>query len=144
MNQISSTRRVVCPFYNSLQDVPDVPEGVFLYGGAMASAALRAKNIQSEITRAHPKFRLLYTDPLNVPSDSDKGIEMTANGEISFSESFRPIQQTEYNIVRSRGYNLKQVPVVLEGIAFYSHPGVRFLSTDSPALRSLSRGWQFR
>lgn len=111
--------------YNSLQDVPDVPEGVFLYGGAMAAAALRAKNIQSEITRAHPKFRLLYTDPLNVPPDSGKGIEMTANGEISFSESFRPIQQSEYNIVRSRGYTLKQVPVALGGIAFYSHPGVK-------------------
>ncbi|WP_317105068.1 hypothetical protein [Chroococcidiopsis sp. SAG 2025] len=69
-------------------------------------------------TRAHPKFRLLYTDLLNVPSDSGKGIEMTANGEISFFESFRPIQQSEYNIVRSRDYNLKQVPVALGGIAF--------------------------
>lgn len=111
--------------YNSLQDVPNVPEGVFLYGGAMASAALRSKNIQSEITRAHPNFRLLYTDPLNVPPDSGKGIEMSANGEISFSESFRPIQESEYNIVRSRGYTLKQVPVALGGIAFYSHPGLK-------------------
>lgn len=50
---------------------------------------------------------------------------MTANGEISFSESFRPIQESEYNIVRSRGYILKQVPVALGGIAFYSHPGVK-------------------
>lgn len=66
---------------------------------------------------------MLYTDPFNVPPDSGKGIEMTANGEISFSESFRPIQQSEYNIVRSRGYTLKQVPVALGGIAFYSHPG---------------------
>lgn len=111
--------------HNFLRDVPNVPEGVFLYGGAMASAALRSKSIQSEITRAHPEFRLLYTDPLNVPPDSGKGIEMTASGEISFSESFRPISQSEYNIVRSRGYTLKQVPVALGGIAFYSHPGVK-------------------
>lgn len=126
--------------YNSLRDVPDVPEGVFLYGGAMASAALRAKNIQSEITRAHPKFRLLYTDPLNVPPDSGKGIEMTANGEISFSESFRPIQQSEYNIVRSRGYTLKQVPVALGGIAFYSHPGVKLSGISLGQIQEIYSG----
>jgi len=132
--------------YNSLQDVPNVPEGIFLYGGAMASAALRSKSIQSEITRAHPKFRLLYTEPLNIPPDSGKGIEMTANGEISFSESFRPIQQSEYSIVRSRGYTLKQIPVALGGIAFYSHPGVKLPGVSLGQIQEIYSGkitnWQ--
>jgi phosphate transport system substrate-binding protein len=108
-----------------MRDVPDVPEGVYLYGGAMASAALRSKSILNEIARSHPEFHLLYIDPLNVPPDSGKGIEMVANGELSFSESFRPLRQSEYNLASSRGFMLKQVPVAMGGIAFYSHPGVK-------------------
>ena len=107
-----------------LTEVTDVPQGVFFYGGAMASAGIRSPNILAQITKAQPQFQIAYEDPLLVPPDSGKGIEMVIDGEISFAESFRPIKQSEYDLARSRGFTLKQVPVATSAIAFYVNPQV--------------------
>lgn len=111
--------------YNELRDVPNVPQGLYLYGGAMASAALRSKSVLGELASAHPEFRLRYTDPLNIAPDSGMGINMVINGELSFAESFRPLKNSEYSLAKLRGFTLKQIPVALGGIAFYSHPSVK-------------------
>ena len=107
---------------NSLEEVTNVPEGVFFYGGAMGSAGIRSQNNLSEITEAQPQFKLTYEDPLFVPPDSGVGVQMVIDGTISFSESFRPLKQSEYDLARSRGFNLKQVPVAMSAIAFYVNP----------------------
>lgn len=109
---------------DSLTEVTDVPQGVFFYGGAMASAGIRSPNILAQITQAQPQFQLTYEDPLLVAPDSGKGIEMVIDGTISFAESFRPIKQSEYDLARSRGFTLKQVPVATSAIAFYVNPQV--------------------
>ena len=109
---------------DSLSEVTDVPQGVFFYGGAMASAGIRSPNILAQITEAQPQFQIAYEDPLLVPPDSGKGIEMVIDGTISFAESFRPIKQSEYDLARSRGFTLKQVPVATSAIAFYVNPQI--------------------
>ena len=106
----------------SLAEVTDVPQGVFFYGGAMASAGIRSQNTLSEIAEAQPQFQLTYEDPLVVPPDSGTGIQMVIDGTISFAESFRPLKQSEYDLASSRGFQLKQVPVATSAIAFYVNP----------------------
>ena len=109
---------------DSLTEVTNVPQGVFFYGGAMASAGIRSENFLAQITKAQPQFQITYEDPLLVPPDSGKGIEMVIDGTISFAESFRPIKQAEYDLARSRGFNVKQVPVATSAIAFYLNPQI--------------------
>ena len=132
--------------YDDLQDVPNVPQGVYLYGGAMASAALRSKSVLSELAHAHPEFRLRYTDPVNIAPDSGMGINMVINGELSFAESFRPLKDTEYSKAKLRGFTLKQIPVALGGIAFYSHPSVKLPGLSLNQVQKIFNGkltnWQ--
>lgn len=144
------TNAVTSPFdfglYDHLRDVPNVPQGVYLYGGAMASAALRSKSVLGELAHAHPEFRLRYTDPVNVAPDSGMGINMVINGELSFAESFRPLKDAEYSKAKLRGYTLKQVPVALGGIAFYNHPSVKLPGLSLSQVQKIYNGeltnWQ--
>ena len=106
----------------SLAEVSNVPQGAFFYSGAMASAGIRSQDILKEITEAQPQFQISYEDPLVVPPDSGVGIQMVIDGTVSFAESFRPLKQSEYDLARSRGFELKQVPVATSAIAFYVNP----------------------
>lgn len=106
----------------SLAEVTNVPQGVFYYGGAMASAGIRSQETLAEIAKAQPQFQLTYEDPLATPPDSGTGIQMVIDGTISFAESFRPLKQSEYDLASSRGFQLKQVPIATSAIAFYVNP----------------------
>ncbi|MDJ0635717.1 MAG: substrate-binding domain-containing protein [Xenococcaceae cyanobacterium MO_188.B29] len=112
-------------FYNSMEDVRNVPQGVFFYGGAIASAGLRSNSIVNEMAKAQPQFHLSYIDPLNSPPDSEMGIKMVIDGQLSFSQSFRPLKQYEYDLANSRGFKLRQVPVAISGIAFYTNLNIK-------------------
>ncbi len=116
----------------SLAEVTDVPQGVFFYGGAMASAGIRSQNTLAQIAKAQPQFQLTYEDPLVTPPDSGTGIQMVIDGSISFAESFRPLKQSEYDLASSRGFKLKQVPIATSAIAFYVNPNLNIpgLSLD--------------
>ena len=112
-------------FYDSMEEVKDVPQGVFFYGGSIASAGLRSHRIISEMVKSQPQFHLSYIDPLNSPPDSEIGIQMVIDGQLSFAQSFRPLNQSEYDLANSRGFKLKQVPVAISGIAFYTHADIK-------------------
>jgi phosphate transport system substrate-binding protein len=109
---------------SSLTEVQDVPQGIFFYSGAMASAGIRSQDMLAKITKAQPQFQITYEDPLIVPPDSGAGIQMTIDGTISFAESFRPLKQSEYDLARSRGFKLKQIPIATSAIAFYTNPNL--------------------
>ena len=47
---------------------------------------------------------------------------MLLKGQISFAESSRPLTDTELQIARNRGFQLKQIPVAMDGIAIVVHP----------------------
>jgi phosphate transport system substrate-binding protein len=68
---------------DSLKQVTNVPQGVFFYGGSMASAGIRSHKITNKLKQAQPQFTLAYNDPLNTPPDSGTGIEMVMDGQLS-------------------------------------------------------------
>ena len=106
----------------SLAQVSNVPQGAFFYSGAMGSAGIRSQVIREDIAEAQPQFKITYQDPLLVPPDSGTAIQMVIDGSVSFAESFRPLKQSEYDLARSRGFELKQVPVATSAVAFYVNP----------------------
>lgn len=124
----------------AMQEVLNVPKGQFFYGGAMAAAAIRSQAVVDDITHAHPEFRLRYLDPFNVPPDSGMGIRMLINSELSFAESFRPLKEDEYSLAKSRGFILKQIPVAITGIAFYTHPSVNLPGLSFSQVQAIFAG----
>lgn len=119
-------------FYASIKEVPNVPQGLFNYGGAFLFAALATQGMNDTIMQAHPAFRLRYTEPLNQKPGSGTGIEMLTKGQLSFAQSGRPLKADEYTRARQRGFSLEAVPVALDGVAFFSHPDLKLpgLSLD--------------
>jgi phosphate transport system substrate-binding protein len=110
--------------YDSMQDVENVPDGLFNYGGAYLFAALTAQGMNDAIAKAHPRFQLRFTDPVNSKPGSGTGIAMLIDKQLSFSQSGRPLKDAELEKASSRGFRLEEVPVALDGIAFYTHPGL--------------------
>jgi phosphate transport system substrate-binding protein len=125
---------------DSLKQVTSVPQGVFFYGGSMASAGIRSHKITNKLKQAQPQFTLAYNDPLNTPPDSGTGIEMVMDGQLSFSESFRPLKQSEYELALSRGIKLRQVPVAVGGIAFYTNKNIRLPGVSLSQVQQIYRG----
>lgn len=132
-----STYLQVC---NAMQDVLNVPNGQFFYGGTMGAAALRSNNFLKEIRLAHPNFQLRYLDPMSVPPDSTTGIRMLLNGELSFAESQRPLREIEHQQAQEWGFTLKQIPVAKTGAAFYTHPGINLLGLSLEQLKGIYTG----
>jgi phosphate transport system substrate-binding protein len=110
--------------HNSMQEVKDVPDGLFNYGGGHMFSALTAQGMNDAIAKAYPRFQLRYTDPVNSKPGSGTGISMLLEKQLSFSQSGRPLKEAELEKASSRGFRLEEVPVALDGIAFYTHPGL--------------------
>jgi phosphate transport system substrate-binding protein len=139
-------RAVYTQICTAMNEVVDVPSGQFFYGGTMGAAALRSSGVLIDLEKAHPEFRLRYLDPLNVPPDSGTGIQMLINGDLSFAESQRPIREKEYELARSRGFTLKQIPVAITGVAFYVHPKLQIAGLSVAQVQDIITGkvtnWQ--
>ncbi|NET41609.1 substrate-binding domain-containing protein [Okeania sp. SIO2B3] len=112
-NQIKSVR---CFAY-----IPDVPDGKWLHGSSTTWAPIRSK-INPKIQAIFPEFQLNYRQHPSLPPGSGTGIKMLLEGQISFAESSRPLTDTELQIARNRGFQLKQIPVAMDGIAIVVHP----------------------
>jgi uncharacterized membrane protein YfcA/ABC-type phosphate transport system substrate-binding protein len=130
----------------AMQDVLNVPDGQFFYGGTMGAAALRSEDFRKEIQVAHPGFRLRYLDPLSVAPDSATGIRMLINGELSFAESQRPLREVEYEQARMRGFTLRQIPIAMTGIAFFVHSDLQIAGLSLDQIQGIYTGkitnWQ--
>ncbi len=113
---------VTATTYRTVADVANVPEGTFNYGGSTTFAPLRNIAILVAIQVAHPKFQLRYTEPLTGKPGSGEGIQMLLEGQLSFSQSSRPVKDEEFQEAQKRNFKLEQVPVAIDGIALYVHP----------------------
>jgi ABC-type phosphate transport system substrate-binding protein len=96
------------------------PAGTWLYGGSTSWAPIRDL-VDQPIKQALPKFELTYSQHPTLPPGSGTGIKMLLDGQLSFSQSSRPILTSEYKIAQSSGVKLKQVPVAIDGIAIAVH-----------------------
>ncbi|WP_445638569.1 PstS family phosphate ABC transporter substrate-binding protein [Nostoc sp. DSM 114161] len=115
------------------------PEGTWFYGGSTSWAPIR-QHIDPEITTAHPKFELRYTDAINATPGSGTGIRMLLEGQLTFSQSSRPIADREYQQAQQRGFSLKQIPVALEGLAIAVHPSLQIPGLTLTQIKDIYTG----
>jgi ABC-type phosphate transport system substrate-binding protein len=125
---------------SSMREVQNVPRGVFNYGGALQFSALASNGMNQTINQAHPEFRLRYTEPLNEKPGSGTSIAMLLNGEVSFAQSGRPLEENEYSRASIRGFTLEQAPVAIDGVAIYTHPGINIPGLSVDQLQSIYIG----
>jgi phosphate transport system substrate-binding protein len=132
--------------YATFAQIPNVPSGTFNYGGSTTFAPLRSAKVLAAFNQAHPNFKLRYTDPIGRGPGSGPGIEMVINGESSFAQSSRPIRQQELTNAQQRGVKLEQVPVAIDGLAFYVNPQINVPGLTLSQLKDIFIGkitnWQ--
>ena len=82
--------------YQTLSQIPNVPQGNFNYGGSTTFAPLRSDSVTSNLNQAHSEFKLRYTEPVGEKPGSGAGIKMLLDGQLSFSQSSRPVKSDEF------------------------------------------------
>jgi ABC-type phosphate transport system substrate-binding protein len=65
---------------------------------------------------------------------------MLINSQLSFSQSGRPLKEAEYIQAKNRGFKLEQVPVALDGVAFFTHPGINITGLSLDQVQEIFRG----
>lgn len=115
------------------------PSGTWLYGGSTTWAPIRGL-ADKEIKQEFPKFNLSYTQHPILPPGSGTGIKMLLDGQLSFSQSSRPVLTSEYEIAAQRGVKLKQVPVAIDGIAIAVHPSLQIEGLTLEQIKSIYIG----
>ncbi|WP_392534446.1 substrate-binding domain-containing protein [Nostoc sp. C117] len=117
----------------------NAPEGTWLYGGSTSWAPIR-EYVDPEIKKAHPQFELRYTDAINATPGSGTGIRMLLEGQLTFSQSSRPIADREYQQSQQRGLSLKQISVALEGLAIAVHPDLQIPGLTLEQIKNIYTG----
>jgi phosphate transport system substrate-binding protein len=126
--------------YPSMQDVQNVPTGIFNYGGALTFASLAKSGMNDAIAQSYPEFRLRYTEPMNNNPGSGSGIGMLINSQLSFAQSGRPLKEVEYAQAKTRGFQLEQIPIALDGVAFFTHPDINLNGLSLDQVQSMFVG----
>jgi phosphate transport system substrate-binding protein len=126
--------------YKSFAEVPNVPPGLFYYGGSTTFAPLRFSNLVSAINQAHPQFKLRYAEALASSPDLGPGIGMLLSGEISFVQSSRPLNERELYQAKARGFELLQIPVAIDAVVFYVNPQISIPGLNLSQVRDIFTG----
>ncbi|MBD2042301.1 PstS family phosphate ABC transporter substrate-binding protein [Microcoleus sp. FACHB-672] len=132
-NQPAQTSR------QSFAQVQDVPAGLFSYGGSTSWAPIRL-TADPAIQVARPEFKLRYIDPIGEPPGSSTGIRMLLDGQMAFSQSSRPLRDTEFQQAQQRGFSLKQVPVAIDGLAVAVNPTLTISGLTLAQLKDIYTG----
>lgn len=122
-----------------------LPKGTWRYGGSTSWAPIREK-FQEAIKTTHPQFQLKYTSPTNAAPGSGTGIKMLLNDELDFSLSSRSLKEEEHKIAKQKGFQLKQIPVAVDGVAVAVNPNLNIPGLTLTQLRDIYTGkirnWQ--
>jgi phosphate transport system substrate-binding protein len=125
--------------------VTDIPSGLFSYGGSTTWAPIRGI-VDPAIEIVHPQFRLRYTNPTSGSPGSGSGIKMLLDGQLAFAQSSRSINDKELARAKTRGLQLKEIPVAIDGIAIAVHPNLNISGLTLVQLREIYTGkltnWQ--
>ncbi len=127
-------------FYKTFAEIPNVPQGVFKYGGTTTFAPLQSQAVVSALNQAHPGFQLHYTEPTTGKPGSDRGLKMLIAGQLSFAQSSRSVKNEEFEQAKARGFTLKQVPVAIDGIAVYVTPQLSLQGLTLSQLKDIFTG----
>jgi phosphate transport system substrate-binding protein len=137
---ISLTGSTDIQFYPSLQAVRNVPHGIFNYAGAVTFANLTAHGMHDAITKAHPSFRLQYTESPGSKPGTGTAITMLLNKQTTFAQTARPLKAEEIRQAQAQGFKLEQIPVFLDGIAFYIHPDLQITGLSLNQVQAIFKG----
>jgi|GEM_PF-229272 len=120
-------------------DVADLPLGTWRYGGSTSTALLR-KKVKDRLQQVLPLFNLNYYDHPTLPPGSGTGIKMLLDGQISFSESSRPLNQEELETAKNKGFQLKQLPVALDALGVVVNPSLEIKGLTVQQLKDIYTG----
>ncbi|NWF62654.1 MAG: PstS family phosphate ABC transporter substrate-binding protein [Fischerella sp.] len=140
--QKPSDRTLTFATYNQARtfaEVPNIPSGLFSYGGSTTWAPIR-KTLDPIIQTTQPQFRLRYTNPVIGKPGSGTGIKMLLENQLVFSQSSRPVKDKEYQEAQQRGFSLKEIPVAIDGIAIAVHPNLNIPGLTVAQLKDIYTG----
>ncbi len=106
----------------SIEDVSNVPSGIFSFTGEGYFAALFANGLTEEIVKAFPNFESKYVVPHNQDPSYSVAIEMLSRGDIDFVFNGRPLTSTELAKATLQNIRLQERAIALDGIVFYVNP----------------------
>jgi phosphate transport system substrate-binding protein len=119
--------------------VQNVPTGLFNYGGSTSWAPIRL-SVDSQIQKERPEFRLHYIEPNNVIPGSSTGIQSLIDGQLTFAQSSRPVLDTELQRAKTRGFEIKQIAVAIDGLAVAVNPSLNIPGLTIEQLKSIYTG----
>ncbi|SKB15776.1 conserved hypothetical protein [Planktothrix sp. PCC 11201] len=125
--------------FKTFAEVPNVPNGVFTYGGSTTFAPIR-QGINPEVQTVFPQFQLRYFQNPSQSPGSGSGIKMLIDNQITFAESSRPLQESEYQQARQKGLNLIEVPIALDGIVVAVNPNLNIPGLTINQLKQIYTG----
>ncbi len=125
--------------FKTFAEVPNVPNGLFTYGGSTTFAPIR-KGINPEIQTVFPQFQFRYFQNPSQPPGSGIGIKMLIENQLTFAESSRPLQESEYQQARQRGLNLREIPIALDGIVVAVNPNLNIQGLTINQLKQIYTG----
>ncbi|MDZ4878952.1 MAG: hypothetical protein CLLPBCKN_008390 [Chroococcidiopsis cubana SAG 39.79] len=124
---------------SSFSSVSGIPKGLFSYGGSTSWAAIR-QAIDPQIRAAYPEFQLRFVEPTNASPGTSIGIRMLIEGRLTFAQSSRPLQDREVSRAQQRGFNLKEIPVAIDGLAIAVHPSLNIPGLTLAQLQAIYTG----
>lgn len=133
------TTQANSPTAQGFSGVPQVPSGLFSYGGSTTWAPIRLV-ADPVIQAARPEFRLRYVDPISGAPGSGAGIKMLLQGEIAFAQSSRSVSDQEHQTAAQRGFKLKQIPVAIDGIAIAVNPNLNLPGLTIDQVKAIYSG----
>ncbi len=119
--------------------VPNIPTGLFRYGGSTTWAPIRAE-VDSVIENVWPDFQLRYTEHPTKSPGSGTGISMLLEDGLDFAQSSRSLNEKEYAAARNRGFTLKQIAVAIDGIAVGVNPNLTVRGLTVKQLQGIYTG----
>ena len=132
--------------YETMKEVPNVPSGLYNYGGGICFAALQRDGMNDAIESAHSQFRWRYVEPKFSNSGCTTRIEMLLNGELSWAQNSQPLSERQIDSAAARGFELESIPVAIDGIVFYTNKSLGIKSLSIEQVRDIYRGkvnnWQ--
>lgn len=123
----------------TFSEVPDVPEGLYNYGGSATWALIRPQ-VEGAIAEVYPNLQLRYVETVKGTPGSGQGIKMLLDSKIDFTQSTRPLNDEEYAIATKRGFKVTQHAIGLDGIAVVVHPSLNVPGITVAQLRQIYLG----
>jgi phosphate transport system substrate-binding protein len=138
-NNSDSSNSQQQPQGRNFASVQNVPTGTFRYGGSTSWAPIRL-TVDPAIQTARSEFRLTYVEPSSGTPGSGTGINSLIDGQIAFAQSSRPILDEELTRAKQRGFDLKQIPVAIDGLAVAVNPNINIPGLTVDQLKSIYTG----